>query len=141
MNNGQSKNTTETPSLNCAILFITNPYRIVLRWGRTNVSKKVLCPSVLVSTLLPMEGSGWGMWEGGSRFIPLNSELNPICHLLALLRAHHILNVSRIRVKLLNLTSSVPIQHYCVFASPLGLLPGTLQGKDGPLHLMHFTVQ
>ena len=29
----------------------------------------------------------------------LNAELNPICHLLALLEAHHILHVSRIRVK------------------------------------------
>jgi len=29
----------------------------------------------------------------------LNAELNPICHLLALLRAHPILHVSRIRVK------------------------------------------
>jgi len=31
-------------------------------------------------------------------FNPLNAELNPICHLLALLGAHHILHVSRIRV-------------------------------------------
>jgi hypothetical protein len=31
---------------------------------------------------------------------PLNAELNPIWHLLALLGAHHILHVSRIRVKL-----------------------------------------
>jgi hypothetical protein len=30
----------------------------------------------------------------------LNAELNPICHLLALLGAHHILHVGRIRVKL-----------------------------------------
>jgi hypothetical protein len=30
---------------------------------------------------------------------PLNFELNPICHLLALLKAHRILQVSRIRVK------------------------------------------
>jgi hypothetical protein len=30
---------------------------------------------------------------------PLNTKLNPICHLLALLGAHHILHVSRIRVK------------------------------------------
>ena len=30
---------------------------------------------------------------------PLNAELNPICHLLALLRTHHILHVSVIRVK------------------------------------------
>jgi hypothetical protein len=34
-----------------------------------------------------------------SNFNPLNAELNPICHLLALLGAHHILHVSRIRVK------------------------------------------
>jgi len=32
---------------------------------------------------------------------PLNPELNPICYLLALLRAHHSLHVNRIRVKLL----------------------------------------
>jgi hypothetical protein len=30
---------------------------------------------------------------------PLNTKLNPICHLLALLGAHHIPHVSRIRVK------------------------------------------
>jgi hypothetical protein len=30
---------------------------------------------------------------------PLNAKLNPICHLLALLGGHHILHVSRIRVK------------------------------------------
>ena len=29
---------------------------------------------------------------------PSNAELNPICHLPALLGAHHILHVSRIRV-------------------------------------------
>ena len=34
-------------------------------------------------------------------FNPLNPELNPICYLLALLRVHHFLHVSRIRVKLL----------------------------------------
>jgi len=30
---------------------------------------------------------------------PLNAELNPICHLLALIGAHHIFHVSRIKVK------------------------------------------
>ena len=30
---------------------------------------------------------------------PLNAEINPICHLLPLLGAHHILHVSRVRVK------------------------------------------
>jgi hypothetical protein len=32
-------------------------------------------------------------------FNPLNAELNPICHLLALLGIHPIFHVSRIRVK------------------------------------------
>jgi len=31
---------------------------------------------------------------------PLKAELNPLCNLLALLGAHHIIHVSRIRVKL-----------------------------------------
>jgi len=30
---------------------------------------------------------------------PLNTKYNPICYLLALLGAHHILKVSRVRVK------------------------------------------
>jgi len=34
---------------------------------------------------------------------PLNTELNPICHLLALLEAHHILHVSRIRVNIVGI--------------------------------------
>ena len=34
-----------------------------------------------------------------TNFNPLNTELNPICHLLALLGVHHFLHVSRIRVK------------------------------------------
>ena len=33
-------------------------------------------------------------------FNPLNAELNPICHLVALVGAHHILHVSRKRVKI-----------------------------------------
>jgi hypothetical protein len=33
-------------------------------------------------------------------FNPLNAKLNPICLLLALLGAHHILHVSRIRVNI-----------------------------------------
>ena len=37
--------------------------------------------------------------HGSAGFNPLNAELNPICHLLALLGAHHILHVSRERVK------------------------------------------
>ena len=36
-------------------------------------------------------------------FNPLNAELNPTCHLLALLGAHHIFHVSGLRVKGLSL--------------------------------------
>ena len=36
-------------------------------------------------------------------FNPLNTELNPICYLLALLGVHHFLHVCRIRVKSLTL--------------------------------------
>jgi hypothetical protein len=34
-------------------------------------------------------------------FNPLNAELNPICHLLALLGAHHIFHVSGLRVNVM----------------------------------------
>jgi len=33
---------------------------------------------------------------------PLNAELNPICHLLALIGTHHIVHISGVRVKELN---------------------------------------
>jgi len=38
---------------------------------------------------------------------PLNAELNPICHLLALLGTHHILHVSGVRVKYVSCLSSL----------------------------------
>jgi len=37
--------------------------------------------------------------SSGVVFNPLKAKLNPICHLLALLGAHHILHVRKIRVK------------------------------------------
>jgi len=50
-----------------------------------------------------------------SAFNPLNAKLNPICHLLALLGAHHIFHVSKVRVKVLRMefiliTLSIPFQ-------------------------------
>jgi len=38
--------------------------------------------------------------RGKDNINPLNAQLNPICHLLALLGAHHILHVSRKRVRM-----------------------------------------
>jgi len=43
----------------------------------------------------------WRIQASNECFNPLKPELNPICYLLALLRSHHFLHVSRIRVKLL----------------------------------------
>jgi hypothetical protein len=45
---------------------------------------------------------------------PLNAELNPICHLLALLGTHHILHVSRIRVKKFKLYVTKNVGWDCV---------------------------
>jgi len=54
---------------------------------------------------------------GETNINPLNSKLNPICHLLALLGAHHILHISMIRVKDLVphniLTGVVSRPHQC----------------------------
>jgi hypothetical protein len=38
-------------------------------------------------------------YEACKSFNPINAKLNPICPLLALFGAHHILHISRIRVK------------------------------------------
>jgi hypothetical protein len=47
-----------------------------------------------------LEGSGTPVLYIGSTVLnPLNTKLNSICHLLALLGAHHILHIGRIRVK------------------------------------------
>jgi len=65
------------------------PTRIDASWlqlaWKTDFILSYIGPPVLLFTL---------------HFNPLNTKLNPICHLLALLEAHHILHVSRIRVKL-----------------------------------------
>ena len=46
-------------------------------------------------------GDSWAPLNQGVLHIkPLNAELNPICHFILLLGAHHILHVSRIRVKM-----------------------------------------
>jgi len=50
---------------------------------------------------------------------PLNAELNLTCHLLALLGAHHILHVSRIRVKTLYYPADAQIYNSWI---PLELL-------------------
>ena len=67
---------------------------------------------MLVCTLLSSAGTTWSFLSTSifvrashleHEFNPLNAELNPICYLLALLGAYHVLHVSRIRVKSLPL--------------------------------------
>jgi len=55
-----------------------------------------------------------------SGFKVLNAELNPICHLLAFLGAHHILHISRVRVNTRSagqetLASDEPSGYVCVY--------------------------
>jgi hypothetical protein len=62
------------------------------------------CTGTLILILLTWKirwANNTSKWQMGfnSVFNPLNAELNPICHLLALLRAHLIFCVSRMRVK------------------------------------------
>jgi hypothetical protein len=49
-----------------------------------------------------------------SNINPLKAELNPICHLLVLLGAHHILHVSKIRV---NKNAVVTYRNFKVMAN------------------------
>jgi len=59
---------------------------------------------------------------------PLNAELNPICHWLALIGAHHILHISRIRVKLvINHWTHELLQHIVVSS-------GQHLGRSFPTH-------
>jgi hypothetical protein len=44
---------------------------------------------------------------------PLNAQLNPICHLLALLEAHHILHVSRLRINCSDYIVSMDSSNMC----------------------------
>jgi len=53
----------------------------------------------MVRSLEALQGKAYMRVFVPCRYNPLNSELNPICHLLALLGSHYILHVSRIRVK------------------------------------------
>jgi hypothetical protein len=62
-------------------------------WLRNNSGQPPLRPFVVM-------WRAWHAWLNSINNInPLNAELNPICHLLALLEAHRILHVSRARVK------------------------------------------
>jgi len=54
---------------------------------------------------------------------PLNTELNPICHLLALSATHHILHVSRIRVETKSVSWLVGLTTWCYCYSSTAHFP------------------
>ena len=59
-------------------------------------------------------------------FNPLNPELNPIFHLLALLRAHHILHVSGLRVKTIEGAAGCEIRSVIRFLNARNVLPSEI---------------
>ena len=61
--------------------------------------------------------------EDKAYFNSLNAELNPICHLLALLRAHHIFHVSRIRVRALPQNTPRVLAACTIFRNVCSFLP------------------
>jgi hypothetical protein len=78
-------------------------------------------------------------------FNPLNAELNPICHFLALLGAQHIFHVSRIRVQRLNRSDHAcccavmnHIEHHLLWASKTLILASEESESDlGMNHIGH----
>jgi hypothetical protein len=73
-------------------------------------------------------------------FNPLNAELNPICHLHTLLKAHHVLHVSRIRVKTLKFTLKFKINAPTCFGLTMILIyfltaTGLPHGGSSTVHI------
>jgi hypothetical protein len=84
--------------LNCSlvVLFSTLQYQVtILQYQLTH--------SCLVMVLLCLIYVRYVFGLGGININPSNAKLNPICHLLALLGAHHIVHISRIMVKETNM--------------------------------------
>ena len=67
-----------------------------IRWPSLHLNRAAFCLSFMLSVVIRLTKQ-----HIYPNIKPLNTELNPIYHLLALLEAHHILHVSRIRVNLL----------------------------------------
>jgi hypothetical protein len=71
-----------------------------VKWSEVKWSESVMFLSVTFYCrhLINIVDMSFGYTSRCVCFNLLNAELNPICHLLALLVAHHILHISRIRV-------------------------------------------
>ena len=89
-----------TVLLSAAIVEELDQFQLFHNSSRQQYSVTVTgCCSYSCFVLLKMGDSDARNMQSSCQINPLNAELNTICHLLALLGAHHILHISRIRVK------------------------------------------
>jgi hypothetical protein len=86
----------------CDISSITSSWSVIITWAIHNQNNFVYTHFLALGCVTkgPLKPKSWNMQSCAVN--PLSPELNPICHLLALL-ASHFLHVSRIRVKSLTL--------------------------------------
>ena len=75
-------------------------------WNRASLYWQAILTLILLMWRIGWAPNNTSKWQMGFNsalkgltFNPLNAELNPTCHLLALLGTHPILHISRIRVK------------------------------------------
>jgi len=71
---------------------------------KTNKQIYIIISATFFGALAPSSGTLWVVLATvinnfNNKMNHLHAELNPICHLLALLKVHRIFHVSRIRVK------------------------------------------
>ena len=73
---------------------------------------------------------------------PLNAELNPTCHLLVLVAAHHILHVNRIRVKSVSVNIIFVVQRSVISSVPkiLIMLPFHFKILQKPIKWTFFSL-
>jgi len=74
---------------------------------------------------------------------PLNAELNPICHLLALLGGHLIFHVSRIRVNVVSVLILKNVLWVCfctVFTNFVKDIYTQKKSSNWALHITHYTL-
>ena len=92
---------TEEPAMSkagcCFISSTTNPTRTVLMYDSVSAAISWL-PAACLATRFMWDPVDTDLGRKIGCLNPSNAKLNPVCHLLALLGAHHILHVSGLRV-------------------------------------------
>jgi hypothetical protein len=90
--------------------FLWNTYKFLNLYKHPTKKKKL---SQLANCLTVIQEKKWvPRVKRCAHINPLNAELNSICHLLALLGAHHIFHVSGLRVKFIDMFKVCKFVHY-----------------------------